>query len=155
DHRRHHGRCGQGVTTSHPVDVDPDQLASLNGRSASSRAVADGRSASSRAVADGRSASSRAVGALDVPTGRPFAQTYPMSPHRFPDGFVFGAATAAYQIEGAAAEDGRTPSIWDTYCLVPGAVLNGHTGSVATDHYHRYRDDVALMRRLGLGAYRF
>ena len=96
-----------------------------------------------------------AVGALEVPTAQTSAQTYPMSPLRFPDGFVLGAATAAYQIEGAVAEDGRTPSIWDTFSLVPGAVANGHTGSVATDHYHRYRDDVALMKRLGLGAYRF
>jgi beta-glucosidase len=94
------------------------------------------------------------VGALELPTAHAAAQTYPMSA-RFPEGFVFGAATAAYQIEGAVAEDGRTPSIWDTYSLVPGAVANGHTGSVATDHYHRYRDDVALMKRLGLGAYRF
>jgi beta-glucosidase len=74
---------------------------------------------------------------------------------RFPAGFLWGAATAAYQIEGAAAEDGRTRSIWDTYSDEPGRVLGGHTGHVATDHYHRYRDDVALMKSLGLGAYRF
>ena len=73
----------------------------------------------------------------------------------FPDGFLWGAATAAYQIEGAATEDGRGPSIWDTFCRVPGAVKNGDTGDVACDHYHRYREDVELMRRLGLGAYRF
>ncbi|BBA97544.1 putative beta-glucosidase [Actinacidiphila reveromycinica] len=74
---------------------------------------------------------------------------------RFPPGFVWGAATAAYQVEGAAAEDGRTPSIWDTFSHTPGRVLNGDTGDIAADHYHRYRDDVALMRDLNLGAYRF
>jgi beta-glucosidase len=73
----------------------------------------------------------------------------------FPDGFLWGAATAAYQIEGAVAEDGRTPSIWDTFGRVPGAVDNGDTGDVACDHYHRYREDVALMADLGLPVYRF
>ncbi|WP_299527734.1 GH1 family beta-glucosidase [uncultured Streptomyces sp.] len=73
----------------------------------------------------------------------------------FPAGFVWGAATAAYQVEGAAAEDGRTPSIWDTFSRTPGKVRNGDTGDIAADHYHRYRDDVALMKELGLGAYRF
>jgi beta-glucosidase len=74
---------------------------------------------------------------------------------RFPSGFVWGAATAAYQIEGAAAEDGRTPSIWDTFSHTPGRVLNGDTGDIAADHYHLFRDDVALMSDLSLGAYRF
>ncbi|MDJ0340016.1 family 1 glycosylhydrolase [Streptomyces sp. H10-C2] len=74
---------------------------------------------------------------------------------RFPPGFVWGAATAAYQVEGAAAEDGRTPSIWDTFSHTPGRVHNGDTGDIAADHYHRFRDDVALMADLGLGAYRF
>jgi beta-glucosidase len=73
----------------------------------------------------------------------------------FPAGFVWGAATAAYQIEGAAAEGGRTPSIWDTFSHTPGRTLDGDTGDVAADHYHRYRDDVALMRELGIEAYRF
>ncbi|WP_030166677.1 GH1 family beta-glucosidase [Spirillospora albida] len=73
----------------------------------------------------------------------------------FPEGFLWGAATAAYQIEGAAAEDGRTPCIWDTFSRVPGKVLNGDTGDVAADHYHRRREDVAAMARLGLSAYRF
>ncbi|MBS1672918.1 MAG: family 1 glycosylhydrolase [Actinobacteria bacterium] len=77
------------------------------------------------------------------------------SARQFPDGFLFGAATAAYQIEGAAFEDGRTASIWDAFARVPGAVHDGDTGDVACDHYHRYRDDVALMRDLGLQAYRF
>jgi len=74
---------------------------------------------------------------------------------QFPPGFLWGAATAAYQIEGAAAEDGRTPSIWDTFSRTPGKVFEGHTGDVAVDHYHRFRDDVRLMADLGLSAYRF
>ncbi|WP_167051359.1 GH1 family beta-glucosidase [Salinibacterium sp. ZJ77] len=73
----------------------------------------------------------------------------------FPPTFLFGAATAAYQIEGAAHEGGRRDSIWDAFCRVPGAVIDGHDGSVATDHYHRYPEDVALMKQLGLDAYRF
>jgi beta-glucosidase len=74
---------------------------------------------------------------------------------QFPAGFRWGAATAAYQIEGAATEDGRSPSIWDTYAAQPGRVFRGHSGAVACDHYHRYREDVALMAELGLGTYRF
>jgi beta-glucosidase len=73
----------------------------------------------------------------------------------FPTDFLFGAATAAYQIEGAAHEDGRTDSIWDAFSRVPGAVVDGHNGDVACDHYHRYSDDVALMADLGLETYRF
>ncbi len=74
---------------------------------------------------------------------------------RFPPDFVWGAATAAYQVEGAVSEDGRGPSIWDTFAHTPGVVLGGDTGDVATDHYHRFREDVALMSSLGLTAYRF
>jgi beta-glucosidase len=77
------------------------------------------------------------------------------TPRAFPADFLFGAATAAYQIEGAAHEDGRTDSIWDAFARVPGAVINADSGEVACDHYHRYRDDVALMKRLGLQTYRF
>ena len=73
----------------------------------------------------------------------------------FPDGFIWGAATASYQIEGAHDEDGRSPSIWDTFARTPGKVLGGDTGDVACDHYHRYAEDVALMSDLGLDAYRF
>ncbi|MDK1473711.1 GH1 family beta-glucosidase [Streptomyces sp. 549] len=73
----------------------------------------------------------------------------------FPSDFLFGSATSAYQIEGAAAEDGRTPSIWDTFSHTPGKVLGGEHGDVAVDHYHRFRDDVRLMADLGLEAYRF
>jgi beta-glucosidase len=76
-------------------------------------------------------------------------------PLRFPSGFLWGAATSAYQIEGAADEDGRTPSIWDTFCRTPGKVHAGETGAVAVDHYHRRREDVALMAGLGVNAYRF
>jgi beta-glucosidase len=74
---------------------------------------------------------------------------------RFPAGFVWGAATSAYQVEGAAREGGRGPSIWDTFAGTPGRVVGGDTGEVAADHYHRYRQDTALMADLGLGAYRF
>ncbi|MGO2747031.1 GH1 family beta-glucosidase [Microbacterium sp.] len=73
----------------------------------------------------------------------------------FPENFLFGAATAAYQIEGATFEDGRTASIWDEFSRLPGAVVGGDNGDVACDHYHRYQDDVALMRDLGLQTYRF
>jgi beta-glucosidase len=74
---------------------------------------------------------------------------------RFPAGFAWGVATAAYQIEGAVREDGRGDSVWDTFCRQPGAVRDGHTGDLAADHYHRWREDVELMSRLGISAYRF
>lgn len=73
----------------------------------------------------------------------------------FPEGFVFGSATAAYQIEGAVAEDGRRPSIWDVFSHTPGRTLGGDTGDVADDHYHRLDADLDLMASLGLQAYRF
>ncbi len=73
----------------------------------------------------------------------------------FPDGFAWGTATASYQIEGAVHEGGRGPSIWDTFARRPGAVLNGDTGDVADDHYHRYPADVALLADLGVTHYRF
>ncbi|MFM9445073.1 GH1 family beta-glucosidase [Streptomyces acidiscabies] len=72
-----------------------------------------------------------------------------------PADFVWGAATAAYQIEGAVAEDGRSPSVWDTFSHTPGKVAGGDTGDVACDHYHRMPEDVALLSQLGLDAYRF
>ena len=77
-----------------------------------------------------------------------------MSP-RFPDHFLFGAATSAYQIEGAASEDGRGPSIWDTFCRTPGKVTHGDTGDIACDHYHRLDADLGLIAELGLDTYRF
>jgi beta-glucosidase len=73
----------------------------------------------------------------------------------FSPSFLIGSATASYQIEGAAHEDGRTPSIWDTFSRVPGKVVNGDTGDIADDHYHRLDEDLDLMKRLGLEAYRF
>ncbi|WP_375386530.1 GH1 family beta-glucosidase [uncultured Microbacterium sp.] len=73
----------------------------------------------------------------------------------FPQGFVFGSATASYQIEGAVDEDGRGPSIWDTYSHTPGKVMGGDTGDVADDHYHRLEADLDLMASLNLDAYRF
>lgn len=69
--------------------------------------------------------------------------------------FTLGVATSSYQIEGAAQQDGRGPSIWDTFCHTPGKTARGDTGDVACDHYHRYRDDIALMAWLGVDAYRF
>ncbi len=74
---------------------------------------------------------------------------------RFPADFWWGAATAAYQIEGSVSGDGRTASIWDTFCATPGRIAGAHTGEPAADHYRRYRDDVAMMAGLGLNAYRF
>ena len=73
----------------------------------------------------------------------------------FPEGFLWGAATAAYQIEGAAKEDGKGESIWDTFSHTPGKVHHGDTGDVACDSYHRYPEDIELVKRLGAGAYRF
>ena len=78
-----------------------------------------------------------------------------MSTRQFPEGFVWGAATASFQIEGASTEDGRGPSIWDTLCARPGAILDGSDGTVACDHYHRWESDLDLLRDLGLSAYRF
>ncbi|BCB83288.1 GH1 family beta-glucosidase [Phytohabitans suffuscus] len=73
----------------------------------------------------------------------------------FPDGFGWGAATSAYQIEGAAKDDGRGESVWDTFSHTPGRTKNGDTGDTAVDHYHRYPEDLDLMRGLGLRSYRF
>ncbi len=78
-----------------------------------------------------------------------------MSIHRFPPGFLWGTATASYQIEGAWQADGKGESIWDRFSHTPGKVLNGEAGDVACDHYHRWREDIALMHNLGLQAYRF
>src|ERR1700753_1107976 len=75
--------------------------------------------------------------------------------NRFPDGFLWGAATSAYQIEGSPLADGAGQSIWHRFCHTPGLVANGETGDVACDHYRRYESDVALMKQLGFGAYRF
>jgi len=79
----------------------------------------------------------------------------PHAPAKFPDGFLWGTATSAYQIEGAVHEDGRGPSIWDTFSHTPGKIEDGTSGDRANDHYHRYKEDVRLIKDLGVGAYRF
>jgi beta-glucosidase len=97
------------------------------------------------AVAGGAAAArALGVGAADDP-----------KPAQYPPGFLWGAATAAYQVEGAAREDGRGESIWDRFARTPGKVLNGDTGDVACDSYHRYPEDIALLRQLNLKSYRF
>lgn len=73
----------------------------------------------------------------------------------FPSDFVWGVSTAAYQIEGAVNEDGRGPSSWDAFTALPGRVVNGDTGAIACDHYHRYPEDIRLMQNLGVDSYRF
>lgn len=84
----------------------------------------------------------------------PLTATHAIDLAALPADFAWGTATSAYQIEGAVNEDGRAPSIWDTFTRVPGAIDNGHTGDTACDHYHRWREDIALMRELGTNAYR-
>ena len=73
----------------------------------------------------------------------------------FSKDFVWGAATASYQIEGAAYANGKGLSVWDVFCKQPGKVFEGHNGDIACDHYHRYKEDIALMKQIGLKAYRF
>ncbi|HOM74837.1 MAG TPA: GH1 family beta-glucosidase [Fervidobacterium sp.] len=73
----------------------------------------------------------------------------------FPKNFYFGTATASYQIEGAVDEDGKGPSIWDVFSHTPGKTFNGNTGDIACDHYHRYKEDIQIMKDIGLNAYRF
>ena len=87
----------------------------------------------------------------------PFAQSRTSNPGngRFPNGFLWGAATSSFQIEGAWQVDGKGESNWDKFCHTPGKIFEGHTGDVACDHYNRWRDDLDLMRDLGLKAYRF
>ncbi|WP_123042989.1 GH1 family beta-glucosidase [Cohnella candidum] len=78
-----------------------------------------------------------------------------MNDTRFPEGFVWGTATSAYQIEGAANEGGKGESIWDRFCHTPGKIAGGDTGDTACDHYHRYKEDIALLAELGIPNYRF
>lgn len=85
----------------------------------------------------------------------PAASTAQKDAVAFPASFLWGSATAAYQVEGAHDADGRGPSIWDTFSRTPGKVFEGHTGDTACDHYHRFREDVALMKDLNLQVYRF
>src|ERR1700733_4666614 len=101
-------------------------------------------------------AATPAFASLAVPPAR--AQSEPaVSPsrHAFPEGFIWGTATAAYQVEGAVQEDGRGPSIWDTFSHTPGKTFEGQTADVADDFYHRYKEDIALMQRLGVKGFRF
>ncbi len=92
---------------------------------------------------------------MDTLDSTPGTEVQPDPIDSLPKSFRWGVATSAYQIEGAAAQDGRTPSIWDTYCRVPAAVHNGDTGDVACDHYHRMPADVAMIADLGVDTYRF
>jgi beta-glucosidase len=98
------------------------------------------------------------LSALGLATAKPeaghaAAATYAPAP--FPKDFLWGTATSAYQIEGAVNEDGRGPSIWDTFAHTPGKVDDGSKGDRAHDHYHRYKEDVGLIAALGAKAYRF
>jgi len=101
-----------------------------------------------------------AAGVVSLP-GLSAAAAGPANPerdsgrHHFPEDFLWGSATASYQVEGAAQEDGRGPSIWDTFSHTPGKTANGDTGDVADDYYHRYKQDIALMKELGLKSFRF
>ncbi len=73
----------------------------------------------------------------------------------FPDNFLWGTATASYQVEGAVSEDGRKPSIWDTFCTIPGKVQDCQSGAVACNHYHRYEEDIAIMKDLVPASFAF
>ncbi|MDQ2087033.1 GH1 family beta-glucosidase [Herbivorax sp. ANBcel31] len=78
-----------------------------------------------------------------------------MSSVTFPKNFIWGSATSSYQIEGAFNQDGKGKSIWDSFCHTPGMIQNGDTGDIACDHYHRYKEDISLMKKIGLESYRF
>ena len=91
--------------------------------------------------------------AKQSPGAEPSMQT--SQNREFPKGFLWGSATASYQVEGAVNEDGRGPSIWDTFSHTPGKVVDNATGDVADDHYHHYKEDIQLMKALGVKSYRF
>ena len=95
-----------------------------------------------------------AAAAATLPRGA-CAQPLSLAPRQFPAGFLWGCATSAYQIEGGAQADGRGPSIWDTFSHTPGKTFEGATGDIASDSYHRYKEDVKLLKDLGAKAYRF
>ena len=95
----------------------------------------------------------KASSGINVPVRTGFDQ--PHCRASFTEGFIWGSATAAYQVEGAVAEAGRAPSIWDTFSHAHGKIHNGDTGDLADDEFHRYKEDIALMKTIGLKAYRF
>ena len=110
----------------------------------------------------GRIAGWSALGMSTLSAGSGLAQSDADSAARnrtassgFPNGFLWGTATSAYQIEGAVNEDGRGPSIWDRFTHTPGTISDHSNGDTATDHYHRYKEDIQLMKALGAKAYRF
>jgi beta-glucosidase len=111
---------------------------------AGTAALASSATTALGSVASRPESSSTASGTVAPATGR-----------EFPKGFLWGSATASYQVEGAVNEDGRGPSIWDTFSHTPGKVVNNATGDVADDHFHRYKEDVQLMKALGVKSYRF
>src|SRR5262245_12185283 len=97
-----------------------------------------------------------AVGSLGLTASKEVGETEePMPDTDFPEGFRWGTATSAYQIEGAVHADGRGPCIWDTFAKEPGKIRKGANADIADDHYHLYKEDVALMRALGTSTYRF
>ncbi len=107
----------------------------------------------STVVAGGMMLGTAAIGCAQATHPAPSPTT--AAPVRFPSGFLWGVATSAYQIEGAVHEDGRGPSIWDTFSHTPGKIRDGSTGDIADDHYHRYAADLDLMQSLGVQSYRF
>ena len=107
------------------------------------------------AAAIGASAMGDAAAAATTATVQAAAGSSSAGARTFPEGFLWGSATASYQVEGAVTEDGRGPSIWDTFSHTPGKVVQNATGDVANDHYHRYKEDVQLMKALGVKTYRF
>src|SRR5690349_11224231 len=105
-----------------------------------------------RSGVSGAAEQAKAAGAAPANgTGTNSEDTY----GEFPKGFLWGAATAAYQVEGAWKEDGRGESVWDRFAHTPGKIKNGDTGDVACDSYHRYKEDIALLKQLGLKTYRY
>ena len=126
--------------------VESDSMV-LNGLSRRRFAGLAGWTAFGASASSGQAASS-------ATTRRSASREGSLTP-RFPRGFVWGTATSAYQIEGAVSEDGRGPSIWDSFAHRPGTIEDGSNGDVADDHYHRYKDDIGLMKALGTKAYRF
>jgi beta-glucosidase len=111
---------------------------------------------SSRFTRRAFAATALTLGAFGLTASREVEQVDELQPNsEFPEGFRWGTATSAYQIEGAVQEDGRGVSIWDTFSRLPGKIRDGANADIADDHYHRYKEDVALMKALGVSTYRF